>query len=165
MALYPTSCLCFLPVFSTVNQNESDSSARRSISACCDIDTILAAQLSRISPIRGVKQFGQLLLAKAQAAVQQSAAQILLHPFSYEFPNQAYRYHFVLLTSVIRPVQLSPTFIKPLAWINNSQGLLLFIVSSLFWTKCGCCSWCRCQLCPEPGEPPSPPPCLTWWMP
>lgn len=106
LALYAVSCHCFLPVFSTVNQNESDSAARRSIRACCDTDTIVAAQLFRISPIREVKQFGQLPLSKAQAAVQQSAAQILLHAFSSEFPDQAYRYHSASFTSVIRLVQL-----------------------------------------------------------
>lgn len=106
MALYLTLCHCLLPVLSTVNQNESDSTARRSIHACCDTDTVVAAQLSRISPIREVKQFGQLPLSKAQAAVQQSAAQILLHAFSYEFPDQAYHYHSASFTSVIRLVQL-----------------------------------------------------------
>lgn len=106
MALRPALCHCSFPVFSTVNQNESDSAARRSIHACCDTDTSVAAQLSRISPIREVKQFGQLPLSKAQAAVQQLAAQILLRAFSYEFPDQAYRYHSVSFTSVIGLVHL-----------------------------------------------------------
>lgn len=89
--IIPIWCHRLFPVFSTVTQSESDSAARRSIRACCDTDTRVAAQLSRISPIRGVKQYGQLPLSKAQAAVPQAAAQILLHAFPFQFPDLAYR--------------------------------------------------------------------------
>lgn len=89
--IIPIWCHHLFPVFSTVTQSESDSAARRSIHACCDTDTRVAAQLSRISPIRGVKQYGQLPLSKAQAAVPQAAAQILLHAFPFQFPDLSYR--------------------------------------------------------------------------
>lgn len=98
VALYLAWGHCLLLALSTVNQNGSTPAAHGSIHACCDTDTIVAAQLSRISLIRGVKQFGQLPLSKAQAAVQWRATQILLHAFSFQFPDQPDLHNSLSLT-------------------------------------------------------------------
>lgn len=151
-----------------MNQNESDLAARRSIHACCDTDTIVGVQLSRISPIRGVKQFGKLPLSKAQAAVQQSAAQILLHAFSHEFPDQAHLHYSVSLASINRLAQLFWTLSGSILF--QAPGTKITVSSSPF---CDCwalyfelnVSRCRDQLRQEPEELLLPPPCLTWWMP
>lgn len=51
--------------------------------------------LSRISPIREVKQSGQLPLSRAQAAVPQPAAPIPFNTFPFPFPDLAYHCSFV----------------------------------------------------------------------
>lgn len=69
-----------------------------------------------------------------------------------------------------RPVVLNTVRSNsPISLTKIIRFLLLLLSSQSLFTsrlsKCYLCCVCRDQCRPEPKEPPSPPLCLTWWMP
>lgn len=89
--------------------------------------------LSRISPIREVKQFGQLPLSWAQAAVQQQAAQISPRPIPISIPWSCMPLQWCFITSVIKAGARNPPknscrasrfLLQPFCFFLFIQGLV-----------------------------------------
>lgn len=131
----PTGCSVILPAFQCCNRvNPTERPAGQS-ELVVTLTPELPLVLSRISPIREVKRFGQLPLSQAQAAVLQPSSLNPTPSIPISIPWSWMPLQCCFMTSIIRPVQLFLVVSGGILWAHfflSGLSLLLQLYLCLF---------------------------------